>query len=388
MKGSLRERKPGVWELRVYLGRDPVTRKEKSVSRIHRGGKRTAQSALAKLVAEHSNGQKVTTETTLGLLLDEYMAVNGPGLAPNTHREYNRLIRQRIQPGVGHIELRKLEPLHLDRFYRSLLSSGLSAGSVRGVHAVIRVALNQGVRWGWLGVNVAQAATPPKREKTSIQPPTVDMARRLLAAADDHSPDAGLALRLAAVTGARRGELCGLRWSDIDRDRSVLTIRRSVACVDGGIVVKGTKTHSERELPLDLVTLERLRRHRLVQDERAKLAGVRVHRDGYVLSVTGDALRPRHPDTLTRVFTTLRKKVGAETVRLHDLRHAAATLMLDSGVSLHTVQKRLGHAAASTTLDIYGHPVDASDVVAADLLGRLMDGPQEVGSPGVLPLGE
>jgi hypothetical protein len=196
---------------------------------------------------------------------------------------------------------------------------------------------------------------------------------KLLEAADEHDPDFGTVLRVLVATGARRGEVCGLRWSDIDFAGATITIRRSVASVAGGTVVKEPKTHAARRIAIDaatLRTLEQRREHAAALADACRLA---FDRDGFVFTSEPDGSRPLHPDTITGGFQRLRERTGLSDVRLHDLRHLHATQLLAAGVPVRTVSGRLGHANAATTLNVYAHFLEASDRQAADVIAGLLE---------------
>jgi integrase len=373
VKGSLRERRPGVWELIVQLPRDASTPRGKQLSRTVRGTKREAQRALAALVTEVSTGRISSSTMSLADLLERWLDHVSEQLSPTTVREYRRLVKKLISPDLGKLTLRRVTTQRLDTYYATLARErGLSPASVRHVHAVMRGALGQAVRWGWIPMNPAAAASPPRLRRREISPPAIADARMLLAAADDHDPDFGALIRVLAATGARRGEVCGLRWSDLDRHAGTLSIRRSVASVAGGTVVKGTKTHSARRIALDPETLSVLDTHRERLEYRAALCRVAVDQDGFVFTATLDGSQPLHPDTITGAFGRICRRAGLCSVRLHDLRHLHATQLLAAGVPVRTVSGRLGHADAATTLNVYAHFLEASDREAADVIGGLL----------------
>lgn len=195
------------------------------------------------------------------------------------------------------------------------------------------------------------------------------------------------AIALAAITGARLGELCGLRWSDVDMERNVLHIRRAVTHgIDKGELVVGpTKTHQAPKVSLDPVARDLLERHRKAMDERATTLGSAVLADGYVLpggppwSFDPTGAEPVRPSSMTSAFARLARRAGVNA-RFHDLRHFSATQLIGAGVDVRTVAHRLGHADPATTLRVYAHALAERDRGAAAILGRL------VARPGNLPV--
>jgi integrase len=376
MRGSMRERRPGVWELIVQLPRDPTQARARQLSRTVRGTKREAQRELAGLIGQVSAGKVSSAATPLSELLGRWLDQVAEQLSPTTLREYRRLVRTMLDPDLGRLPLRRVTAQRIDAYYASLARErGLSPASIRHVHAVLRGALGQAVRWGWIPTNPATNASPPKLRRREITPPPMHATHRLLAAADEYDPDFGAILRVIVATGARRGEVCGLCWSDVDEMASTVTIRRSVASIAGGTVVKETKTHAARRIAVDPETTEALAQRRDRAEQLAEACRVPLKSDGFVFTSEPDGSRPLHPDTITGGFQRLRQGAGLDGVRLHDLRHLHATQLLAAGVPVRTVSGRLGHANAATTLNVYGHFLEASDRQAADVIGGLLAAP-------------
>lgn len=369
----MRERRPGVWELIVQLPRETPGERARQLSRTVHGTKRDAQRALAQLVSGVSAGKSTSTATTLDDLLRRWLDHIDGELSPTTLREYRRPVAKRIGPQLGSLRLSRVTAHRLDSYYASLRrEEGLAPGSVRKIHAVLRGALGQAVRRGMIPSNPAVNASPPRTARSDVNPPQLDEAVRLLRAAGEHSIELGTMLRVLAATGARRGEVCGLRWSDIDWRARTISIERSVASICGGTMVKGTKTHSARRIAVDagtLAVLERLQRDR---EQMARMCERQLDPDGFVFSLDPTGAAPLHPDTVTKTFDRLRRSLGLRTVRLHDLRHLHATQLLAAGVPVRTVSGRLGHANAATTLNVYAHFLEASDRQASDVIAGLL----------------
>jgi integrase len=374
VRGHLRQRQRGVWELVVDLGRDPLTRRRRQLSRTVRGTKRDAERELAALVGDVSDGRETNSNATLADVLARWLDLAAENLSPTTFDEYKRLVANRIEPVLGAVPVRRLTTRRLDAFYQALArEAGLAPASIRQVHAVIRRGLGQAVKWGWIRSNPAADASPPRLRRRELAPPAPADLRKLLAEAEAADRDFAVFLRLMATTGLRRGEACGLRWTDVDVEGEALVVQRAVVVVHGqGLFEKDTKTHASRRIALDHATLEALRRHREVMGERAAACGVDLADDAFVFSHTPDGSRPWRPENVTSTFTRVRDQAGFPQVRLHDLRHMHATQLLAAGVPVRTVSGRLGHANAATTLNVYGHFLEASDRQAADVIGELL----------------
>lgn len=377
MRGSLRAIRPGSWELRVPLPAEPATGRRRQRSVTFHGNKREATRELARLVAETDAGRATGSRTTFADLLERWWEHKESTLSPTTAREYRGIIDRRLLPDLGKRRLDMITAADLDAYYLRLQQRDrLSPSSVRQVHAVVRGALGQAVKWRWLHTNPARDATLPKARKKEIKPPDPAKVRSLLRLAEEHSMEFGMLVRLGALLGARRGELCGLRWRDVDLANRIVKIRTGVVDVAGVIVEKDTKTHATRSISLDAGTAKLLTDYRRRIDERAEFCGMVVTDEGFVLSEWPGGSKPYRPDKATMVFRNLRHKVGLDDARLHDLRHFVATQMIGAGHDIRTVAGRLGHAQPSTTLNIYAAFLSGRDREAADQLGALLDAAQ------------
>jgi integrase len=293
--------------------------------------------------------------------------------------EYDRLIAKVIVPRIGSTKLRALRSAQLDSLYASLLTKGgakggrLAPATVHHVHRLLHRILGQGVKWGWLASNPASNATPPRVPKPQLDVPDADGVLLLLAQAEAIDPDLGTLLRLAAVTGARRGELCALRWSDVDFLGSGLVISRAVVGRSNGTVEeRQTKTGNRRRIALDPATVDALARHRDRCEARAELVNATISDQAFIFSAAIDGRTPWRPDGVSLALRRLRTKLGAEAGTLLSLRHFAATQLLAAGVDVRTVAGRLGHEQPSTTLNRYTEWLQARDQDAAETIGDIL----------------
>jgi integrase len=290
-------------------------------------------------------------------------------------KEYRRMAATNIEPSIGAVRLDKLTAARLDSFYRDLIKRGLSPTSVKRNHALLHAVLGRAVKWGMVPSNPADRATPPQAlTRSTVSAPAVGDVQRLLAATETKSPIVAAAIALAAVTGARRGELCALRWSDVDWGRRVLTIARSLTVIDGVATAGDTKTHQRRTIALDDALSAVLALRRADQETYAAKVGVTLVADPFVLSPAADGSTAYNPDTLTDYFKRAAKRLGI-TTHFHELRHFAATTAIASGADVRTVAGRLGHADASVTLRVYAHALEARDRDLAGVLGAAVLGP-------------
>lgn len=385
-RGSLRQRGTNTWQLRVYLGIDPGTGRQRYATRTVRGSRREATRQLGLLVAETDNAR--THAGTFADLLDRWFAAASPGWAPTTVAHTRSIIGCHLIPHLGHLPVAKVTTADIDDFYGWLLvlgradGTGLSVGTVRRVHSVLHRALVQALRWEWIWTNPASQASPPRARRSEIRPPSPDDLAALLAAVRDTNPPLCVFLRMAATTGARRGELLALRWAEVALARGSVAFTRALVVGPGGPVLAATKTDRTHSIVLDTVTHRMLVDHHEAMDRRARAAGVAVGRDAFVFSHDADGHRPWAPNWTTKQFIAARRAAGLAPFRLHDLRHFMATMMLAEAVPLAVVSQRLNHARISTTVNVYAHALPAWDRSAAEALARLLTpGPSPFRSP-------
>jgi len=364
----------------VYLGRDTKTKKKQYITRTIHGTKHQAEEILNELLVEAGHGSHAIVDGTVGDLAQQWLALASPSLSPTTDAEYRRLLDRLILPRFSKLKVRSLTAAKLDSFYADLQHRGgqgggpLGAQSVQHVHALIRRLLNQAVKWGWIMANPASNASPPRVPKHELHLPSAHDVVRVLADADERDPDLGCFLRLAVVTGARRGELCALRWRDLDSG-TVHIGRSVVGSRTDSLTEKDTKTHATRRIALDTVTLKALDAHRDRCSERATSCGATLDPSAFLFSGSADGTIPWRPGRVTLAFVRLCEGLKIDRVRLHDLRHFAATQLLAAGVPVKTVSGRLGHADAATTLNVYAHFLESSDEEAAKALANILDTP-------------
>lgn len=386
MGGSMRQRGKDSWNLRVFVGWDPVAKQRNYLERTVRGTRREASTALASLVLEAERlAPTAPRQGTVAGLCDEWLEHAAPSLSPRTVVTTRGYLDQTILPSIGHVQASRLTAADLDRFYRRLLQVGGPKGpyapaTVHRVHGIIRRALAQGVRWGWISHNPAIDASPPRVPHRELRPPTPKEVVSLFEAAQASDPPLAAFLMLAASTGARRGELIALRRRDLDLSAGMLAIERGIVVAGPEIVEQGTKTHQARRVSLDPRTIEVLTTHLEGQNELAASIGVELHANGFVFTNSPDGSTPWRPESVTRSFRRLCARCGVAGVRLHDLRHYVATRLLTSGIDVRTVAGRLGHRNPSTTLNVYAHFVPGSDREASAALARLFEDAEGAGS--------
>jgi integrase len=379
VKGTIRVRrnKDGTesYLCQVFAGRDPATGKRRFKTAVATS-KREAHRLIHQLVAEvdgDAGTPAAGTAMTLAELIETWLATGGPD-GEATRNVYRGYIKLHIVPHLGSVPVRRLRVEDLDRWYVTLLGKGLSPASIRKAHNIVRGALTQAVKWGWVPVNVATQSSPPTVRRPVVATPKPATVRAMMRAGAKCSDEFVVYLRVAAVTGARPGELCGLQWRDVDWADGELHIRRRVVRASPRPRIEPlTKTGDTRHVPLDSRTLEVLAEHRNRMENRASPFDVSVGDDAFVFSDEVDGSLCWRPDSTSRKFRDFRIANGLEAVPLYGLRHQAATAMIDAGVDAKTVSERLGNSVA-TVLSTYTRARSTADRTAADLMGQLVDG--------------
>ena len=388
MRGYMRQRGLS-WDLRVFVGNDAITGKKRYATKTVRGGKREAQRMLASMVVEAERGATARTELTVGEVLELWFEAARLDFSPKTVKEVRGYLDRHLVADLGAIRLDRLKPHDLDVYYARLRAGGgrsghpLAPATVKRVHGILHRALQQAKKWGWIGVNPAAAATPPRVVQAEIRPPSPGDVAALFTLAGQDAPMFAVFVVVAAATGARRSEVVALRWRDIDFEQRCVTFSRGIVFGIDGMVEKDTKTHQARRVSLDTTTVELLGVHRQQMGDRAVACSAELGDDGYVFSDHPTGAVPWRPDSVSRSFRRLSDRAGLPGVRLHDLRHYVATRLLASGVDVRTVAGRLGHRNTSTTLNVYSHFLAETDRCAADILGQLfndaVDGANKIG---------
>jgi integrase len=387
--GSIREKSKGVWELRVYLGRDDRGRVQHK-SRTFRGGKREAERALTRLVADGERERIVDPAgggrpgmprwgrgTTLNDAIRGWRDNGWDDLSPTTTERYEQIWRMYIADGLGRRRIASISPYEVEQFFRELKSQGVGRRTMQQMRAILHRSCRLARKWSGneLPNPVADTELPEwsfNERAISVRAPTADEVRALLAAADSRDRRLAAFVRLTAATGARRGELCALRWSGIDWNASCVQIEEAVIAVRGGTALKGPKTQaSVRRVAIDAGSLEAVTRLRAEREAIAADCEVELAADGFVFSTEPTGTTPPHPEPMTHSFRRLRAVAGVDKdIHLHSLRHFQAT-ELDTVISEAQKQARLGWS----TVHMARHYTDAirtEDRRAADHIGSLL----------------
>ncbi|HEX6876457.1 MAG TPA: site-specific integrase [Nocardioidaceae bacterium] len=318
--------------------------------------------------------------TSFAAFVGAWLTAVQPSLRPGTWRRYEQYARLHAVPALGHLPLCGVTPMQLQLLYAERLAAGCSPTSVRHLHRFLHRVFADAVRWRAAPNNPVEQANPPRVRRHEIRPLTAEQARRLLAGARGDRREALYVVAL--TTGMRQGELLALRWADVDLAAGRLAVRGSLhRDAGGGWTIQEPKTaRSRRPVVLAPVAVRALAEHRHRQDAERRAAGARWEDTDFVF--TNRVGRPLSSQNLVqRDFHPLLRRLGLPRVRFHDLRHTAATLLLQQGVHPKVVSEMLGHADVGVTLDIYSHVSPALHEAAAFALGALLDDRQGAAGP-------
>lgn len=293
----------------------------------------------------------------MGELVDRH--IDGKTYSPTTLVNIT-LARKRLPDDFLARQVSDVTVDDVEDVYARLRADGIKPSGVRRVHELLHAAWVQAEAWRWVRYNPVHVARAPGTPKRRMKIPDGEAMTKLLAAAN-YDPKFAAYVRLSVATGARRGEVMALRWSDFDLDTGTMLIERAVVHTPkAGTLIKSTKSDNVRVVSLGPATVAAVKRWRAVAGSQNLAA---VGPDCYLF---GFLDRPRNPAWATLRWSRLADRVGHGTVRLHDLRHFMASEMIADGVDVVTVAGRLGHRNPRTTLSVYSHVIPAADRAAAN----------------------
>jgi integrase/DNA-binding transcriptional regulator YhcF (GntR family) len=402
VRGEIELLPSGSLRVKVYAGIDPLSGRRHYLNETVPPGpnaEKDAEQVRTRLLNQVDEQRNPRTKASVNQLMDRYLELLDVDV--NTRRSYEGYIRNYIRPLLGKQPVGRLDGELLDSFYAILRTcrvrcggrkfiehrtlkehvcdercrphecNPLSTSAIRQIHWCLSGALTRAIRWKWITVNPLDQAEPPKAVTANPHPPTAEQAAAIVNKAFVDF-GWGMFVWLAMTTGARRGELCALRWDLLELDKAAISIRTSIGQQGSKTWEKDTKTHQQRRISLDTVTVSLLRAYRQHCEALAKEMGRTIDPYGRIFSTSIDHSTWIKPDTITQRYRRMCEKLGWN-MNIHQLRHYSATELIAAGVDVRTVAGRLGHGGGgATTLRVYSAWVSEADQRAAGDLGRHM----------------
>jgi integrase len=402
-EGSIYHMQDGRWRAAVSLG----YRNGKPVRKVYTAATRSAvQKKLTRALRDQQMGLPIVGEReTVGHFLKhwlEHVATNK--VRTSTLDSYSWIVEKHLIPGLGRYTLSKLSPQEIQPFLNERLKSGrqplpkrtkanppeksadrkqpappadptLKPRTVQHIHATLRTALDQALRWNLVARNAAALVDAPRVRRQEVQPYTPEEAKKLLDALKDDRLEALYSAAMAL--GLRQGEALGLQWPDVDMTAGVLTVRNSLQRVKGKLQLVEVKAQkSRRTITLPQVAMAGFLRHRNRQEEERQLAGARWQETGFVFTTSIGT--PLDGSTVTHRFQAALKAAGLRRIRFHDLRHTCATLLLAQGVHPRLIMEILGHSQIAITMNLYAHVIPAMQKEVASQIDAILAPPKPV----------
>ena len=372
------------WQLRVYLGRDSNGR-IRHLHQTFRGTARAADRELARLITEQDlkpvpvedEPSQWGPKTTVNDAIAAWKENGWQDLSPKTTQGYESIWNRNVKESIGTRRIVSLNSYDVEKFFRRLKAEGNGPSTVRQVRALLSRACKLARKWsrGTLPNPIVEAELPTWKldeRPDEVRSPELAEVLTLLKAANEHDERFGAYVRVVAATGMRRGEACGLRWSDLDFLKAEVRVDESVITAHGGAVVKSPKTRASiRTIALDADTISVLKRLHKAQLELAEACSLVAGDDGFVFSFEPAGTTPPHPDSMTQLFAKVRKSASvASDIHLHSLRHFQAT-SLDPVLPEKQKQARLGWSTVHMARH-YTDAIGAEDRKAANHMGQLL----------------
>ena len=381
--GHIRRRGENSWELKYELATDPRTGKRITKYASFKGTKREAQAKLAELITavakgSHIDRSRVTVTEFVRSRIDQWEASGS--ISAKTAVRYRELNENQIVPHIGAMVLQKLRPLHVEQWHSDLRTKGRADGkgglaprTIGHAHRVLSSALNDAAENDLVLRNVMQSKSPPKvlDEEMVIVRDVAAFIAKIKIKASGHNLYAPV--MVALFTGMRRNEVLALNWGRVDLDRKVIKVREALEFTKKhGIRFKAPKSKAgRRDITLPDILADTLRDYRKAQLElRLKLAAGKLRDDDLLFADLNGA--PLSPNAVSAAWSDYAKQIGMPEVTFHALRHTHASQLIDQGVDIVTISKRLGHAKPDITLRIYAHLFRKDDGKAAEAINAIL----------------
>lgn len=365
------------WKVRIELPKDNLSGKRKQKCYTVYGNKSDAEKFLTEKLRELDTGLLIDTKKMkYSEYLDYWKEKTFKNLEVTTEEGYIQKIEKHIKPYLGNLYLENIKPLHLQNFYDKLLlegrldnKGGLSPRTVLAIHRIIYSSLCQAVKWQLVIRNVAESVEPPKAKRYKASYLTDEQTEKLLEVAK--RTDIYIPIAIAVYTGARRGEVLGLNWSNVNLDKGYIRIIDNLCATKKGLIIKQPKTNnSVRTIAISKTLIDLLKKHRIKQLENKMLYGKDYQDNNLVCCYeNGQFFNPKR---FSGKFNELLRKNNLPVIRFHDLRHSHASLLVKLGVQPKEISERLGHSNIGITMDLYSHLYEETDREVAEMFEQLI----------------
>ncbi len=372
MAGEIKQRSPGSWQIRVFLGRDEHGKRIRKNETVQ-GKKADAERRLREILGQMDRGVVPSVERyKLGEWLQLWLAeVISPNREQKTYDRYEGVVRLHLVPHLGGVEISRLTPRQVRDLETKLLNEGMDPIGVQMVHNVLSGAMKHALRMELIFRDPVALVSPPSAPSTEAYSPGMEQVRALLAAGAAAGHYMWPCVYLIIYTGLRRGEALALTWENLDLEERVLRVEASLVVAKGGGIVKCPKTESGcRTVNLDAESVSALREHKSRQQELAEQLGVEPPEWVFPRQ---DLSGWCHPNTLTYFVKSLRKEANIPDLTMRSLRHFHASVALNSGQNPVVVSKRIGHAKVSTTMNTYAHALPGWQSETAEAVAKLIN---------------
>jgi integrase len=381
--GTITERSPRRWQVSFELGRDPSTGKRRRQRFTVRGTRRDAQRVLRETLRQRDHGIAVSPDKiTVGEWLTSWLARHEAEghIGPRTADVYRQIVRGHLVPALGRLRLQELRPDHIANAKARWLSgegstakAPLAGATVHKILVVLRRGVSDAVAGGLIPRNPLDAVSAPSvKARTERRALSEEEIAALLSAAQGSRYDTPI--RFTVATGLRQSELLGLRWEDVNFDAAVINVRQTLCYVGGRSFFTSPKSErSRRVIELSTATVKLLRAHYKQQAEHRLKLGPVWHDHGLVFpSLVGTPWLARPFYRGYRAIVAKAEIEDADAVNWHTLRHTAGSQWLKHQADIFSVSRRLGHASAAFTMDVYGHLLKGQQAQAAQALDHLL----------------
>lgn len=376
MNGSIKQnKKTGHWDFVFNIAKDPMTGKRKQIRRRGFKTKQEANKEMTKLKAEVlTNDYLEPTYMTYKKFMDEYFQERKNKLQKSTYISHFALYQKTIKPRLGHFKLQEMTTMHLQRFVNDLVAeSHYAEDTIVLIFRIISASSKKAFLIRLIKINPTIGVTLPKVTRKEMQVWTLEQVNKFVAEGRrvKYPTRYYIGYLMAVLTGMRQGEILGLRWKDVDLENGIIYIRQTLT-VGRALKIGAKNEASVRSLHIPIVLIEELESHKkLIRQERLIYGEGYTDLDLVLPTIHG---RPLEPRSFRRAFYSLTKHLELPQIRIHDLRHTHATMLIQQNINVKLISERLGHTDIGTTLNTYSHVLPSMQKSVAEKLNELFNG--------------